>query len=79
MSAERLLRGTVSRGICWLRRLATVCLLWVKATCAPQKVMSALPPKANTRGAALDVRYGPIAGILACGRCARAAPFNQKL
>jgi hypothetical protein len=30
-----------------------------KATCAPQKVMSALPPKADMCGATRDVRFGP--------------------
>jgi hypothetical protein len=34
-----------------------------KQTCAPQKVMSALPPKADMCGAATDVRFGPIADI----------------
>jgi hypothetical protein len=29
----------------------------------PQKVMSALPPKADMCGATSDVRYGPIADI----------------
>jgi hypothetical protein len=29
----------------------------------PQKVMSALPPKADMCGATMDVRLGPIAGI----------------
>jgi hypothetical protein len=34
-----------------------------KQTFAPQKVMSALPPKADMCGAARDVRYGPIADM----------------
>ena len=34
-----------------------------KQTFAPQKVMSALPPKADMCGAARDVRYGPEADI----------------
>ena len=29
----------------------------------PRKVMSALPPKADMCGAAIDVRFGPIADI----------------
>jgi hypothetical protein len=32
-----------------------------KPTCAMQKGMSALPPKADMCGAARDVRFGPIA------------------
>ena len=32
-----------------------------KQTCAPQKVMSALPPKADMCGATGDVRFVPIA------------------
>jgi hypothetical protein len=36
-----------------------------KATSAPQKVMSALPPKADMCGAATDVRFGPKADISA--------------
>jgi hypothetical protein len=34
-----------------------------KHTFAPQKVMSALPPKADMCGAARDVRYGPKADM----------------
>ena len=34
-----------------------------KQTFAPQKAMSALPPKADMCGAARDVRFGPIADI----------------
>ena len=34
-----------------------------KRTFAPQKVMSALPPKADICSAARDVRFGPKAGI----------------
>jgi hypothetical protein len=34
-----------------------------KRTFAPQKVMFALPPKADMCGAARDVRYGPEADI----------------
>jgi len=34
-----------------------------KATCAPQKVMSALPPKADMCGALAHVCFGPIADI----------------
>jgi hypothetical protein len=34
-----------------------------KPTCAPQEVMSALPPKADMCGAATDVRFGPIADM----------------
>ena len=34
-----------------------------KQTCAVQKVMSALPPKADMCGATSDVRYVPIADI----------------
>jgi len=30
-----------------------------KQTFAPQKVMSALPPKADMCGAVVDVRFGP--------------------
>ena len=35
-----------------------------KQTCAAQKVMSALPPKADMRGATRDVRFVPIADIV---------------
>ena len=35
-----------------------------KQTCAAQKVMSALPPKADMCGAKRDVRFVPIADIL---------------
>jgi hypothetical protein len=35
-----------------------------KQACAPQKVMSALPPKADMCGATRDVRFGPIADML---------------
>ena len=35
------------------------------ATCASQKVMSALPPKADMCGATRDVCYGPKADIVA--------------
>jgi hypothetical protein len=35
-----------------------------KQTFAPQKVMSALPPKADMCGATRDVRFGPKATIL---------------
>jgi hypothetical protein len=34
-----------------------------KQTCAPQNVMSALPPKADMCGATKDVRFGPKADI----------------
>jgi hypothetical protein len=34
-----------------------------KQTFAPQKAMSALPPKADMCGARADVRFGPIADI----------------
>jgi len=34
-----------------------------KQTCAPQKAMSALPPKADVCGATSDVRFGPKADI----------------
>ena len=34
-----------------------------KQTCAVQKVMSALPPKADMCGATRDVRFVPIADI----------------
>jgi hypothetical protein len=34
-----------------------------KQTFAPQKVMSALPPKADIRSANTDVRFGPLADI----------------
>jgi hypothetical protein len=34
-----------------------------KQTFAPQKVLSALPPKADIRSATMDVRYGPKADI----------------
>jgi hypothetical protein len=34
-----------------------------KRTFAPQKVMSALPPKADICGALAHVRFGPIADI----------------
>jgi hypothetical protein len=36
-----------------------------KQTSASQKVMSALPPKADMCGATRDVRFGPIAGMAA--------------
>jgi len=35
-----------------------------KRTFAPQKVMSALPPKANMCSALADVRFVPIADII---------------
>jgi hypothetical protein len=35
-----------------------------KQACAPQKVMTALPPKADMCGATRDVRFGPIADML---------------
>jgi hypothetical protein len=35
-----------------------------KQTFAPQKAMSALPPKADMCGATRDVRFGPKADIL---------------
>jgi hypothetical protein len=35
-----------------------------KQTCAPQKAMSALPPKADICSALAHVCYGPIADIL---------------
>src|SRR5262249_41753382 len=38
-----------------------------KQTFAPQKVMSALPPKADMCGAVADVRYGPKADIVLTG------------
>ena len=38
-----------------------------KQTCAVQKGMSALPPKADMCGATRDVRFVPIADILRCG------------
>jgi hypothetical protein len=38
-----------------------------KQTCAPQKVMSALPPKADMCGAAKDVRFVPIADVATIG------------
>ena len=34
-----------------------------KQTCAAQKIMSALPPKADMCGATRDVRFVPIADI----------------
>jgi hypothetical protein len=34
-----------------------------KPTCAPQKDMSALPPKADIGAAQINVRYGPTAAI----------------
>mgnify|MGYP003429530682 CR=1 FL=1 len=37
-----------------------------KQTCAAQKVMSALPPKADMCGATRDVRFVPIADIATC-------------
>jgi hypothetical protein len=79
MSAERLLRGTVSRGICWLRRLATACLLWVKKrhvrrerscplyprklTCALQSAMSALGQKQTFTSDLLPRHREPVQGF----------------
>jgi hypothetical protein len=42
---------------------APMSALGQKATCAPQKVMSALPLKGDMCGATTDVRYGPKAAI----------------
>ena len=42
-----------------------------KQTCAAQKVMSALPPKADMCAALADVRFVPIADIPASQRGAR--------
>src|SRR4029450_10226263 len=64
-----------------------------KQTLAPQKVMSALPPKADIRGAKRNVCFGPIADIpgiwpshkntfmharSARWRCAFATPLGRK-
>ena len=46
-----------------------------KQTCAAQKVMSALPPKADMCGALAHVRFVPIADI---GRAIR-SPRRQRL
>jgi hypothetical protein len=40
-----------------------ISLVGQKQTCAAQKVMSALPPKADMCGATRDVRFVPIADI----------------
>ena len=40
-----------------------MCALGHKRTYAVQRLMSALPPKADMCGATRDVRYGPIADI----------------
>jgi hypothetical protein len=51
-----------------------------KRTFAPQKVMSALPPKADMCRAASDVRFGPKADIeTSCRRCLRVLDFNPVL
>ena len=44
--------------------VAKMSALGQKQTCAPQVVMSALPPKADMCSAPAHVRYGPIADIL---------------
>jgi hypothetical protein len=49
-------------------------------TFAPQKVMSALPPKADIRSAVAHVCYGPKADIgTNCRRCLRVLDFNPVL
>jgi hypothetical protein len=48
-----------------------------KRTYAVQKGMSALPPKADMCAATGDVRFGPIADIVAHGRILRAAPVRM--
>jgi len=35
-----------------------------KRTCAPQKAMSALPPKAEMSGATTHIRFGPTADMV---------------
>src|SRR5512132_2508558 len=49
------------------RRCAAMSALGHKQTCAPQKVMSPLHPKADMCDATSDVRYGPIADIQSRG------------
>jgi hypothetical protein len=41
------------------KRTCAVQNVYKKPTFAPQKAMSALPPKADMCGATSDVRYGP--------------------
>ena len=54
-----------------------------KQTCAPQKVMSALPPKADMCGATRDVRFGPIADIATSRaprrKLSKVVNFEQKI
>ena len=52
-----------------------------KQTCAAQKVMSALPPKADMCGATRDVRFVPIADIGSAIRSPRrhARAVNEEL
>ena len=47
------------------RLYIAISLVGQKQTCAAQKVMSALPPKADMCGATRDVRFVPIADIKA--------------
>ena len=50
-----------------------------KQTCAAQKVMSALPPKADMCSANGDVRFVPIADIGNMHSCEDAGINNQRL
>ena len=47
---------------------ASKCPLWVKRRQLQPNGTSALPPKADMCGATRDVRFGPKADILQCGR-----------
>jgi hypothetical protein len=53
------------------RRVTLMSALGQKQTYAAQKVMSALHPKADTGGAARDVRFGPKADIRSSRRIGR--------
>jgi hypothetical protein len=54
-----------------LRRKGQMSALGQKQTCAAQKIMSTLPPKADVGGATSDVRLVPIADIASVIRSPR--------
>jgi hypothetical protein len=56
----------------------TMSALGQKLTCAVQKSMSALPPKADMCGATFDVRFGPIADIRTAQRHVRFTPESDR-
>ena len=57
---EAIGQGSTALGGTWSQRMSA---LGHKATCAPQKIMSALPPKADMCLAVAYVCFGPIADI----------------